>query len=75
MRRPSIGGKCSGCGLDYTELNLEHAKGVLQNHFNITGEKFYLYLRENKLTVRSLDEANSLVIIFPGSKIIDYDFC
>ena len=73
MSIPRIGG-CSGCGIDNNESNLYMAKSVIQNHYNVTGNKFFIVERNGKIMLRSEYELQASLILFPDTKLIEYDF-
>ena len=75
MKPPRITGSCSGCGVDLSETNIEIAKSMIQNYYNVTKIKEVILTRNNKLIIRSAHEAEALQVIFPDYKVIEYDFC
>lgn len=73
MKIPRLGG-CSGCGVSNSEENIELAKSIVQSHYAVYGQKYSIIERDGKLSLRSEYELQASLILFPGTKVIEYDF-
>ena len=69
VKKPNL-----GCCFRDTEQNRGIAFGIIDNFYNLTGEKYYLISVDRKLQTRSEAELNITKILIPNIEVIEHDF-
>lgn len=58
------------CNYIKSKINIVKAFSIIDNHFNTTGEKYFLYELNNKLQVHPEKNKEQLKLIYPNINII-----
>ena len=69
VKKPNL-----GCCFRNSEANRNIAKGIIDNFYNLTGEKYYIIVVDDKLQTRSEYELIATKILMPNIEIVEHDF-
>ena len=69
IKKPNL-----GCCFRDTEQNRSIAFGIIDNFYNLTGEKYYLVSIDRKLQTRSESDIEVTKMILPNLEVIEHDF-
>lgn len=69
VKKPNL-----GCCFRDTEQNRSIAFGIIDNFYNLTGEKYYLISIDRKLQTRSESDIEVTKMILPNLEVIEHDF-